>query len=146
MNSMKPFNKSLAALILGGGAIGAFVGVGVFQQRAGAAQQASQEQVSKAEDLATVFRDVGKKVGTSVVMIQVHKTVKPQGNIPLPDNMLRRFFPPPDNNNDGGGDDDNAQPGDGGGFEQVGTGSGVIMEVNGSTAYILTNNHVAGGA
>jgi serine protease Do len=31
-------------------------------------------------------------------------------------------------------------------FDQVGTGSGVIMDVDGSTAYVLTNNHVAGNA
>jgi serine protease Do len=148
---MKPLNKSLAALVLGGGAVGAFFGVGALHdQWAGAQQQASPEQVSKAEDLATVFRDVGKRVGPSVVKIEVRKTVKPQGNVPLPDDMLRRFFPPngqqqpPPDNNDGG-DDENSAPG-GGGFEQVGTGSGVVMEVNGSTGFILTNNHVAGGA
>ena len=31
-------------------------------------------------------------------------------------------------------------------MEQVGTGSGVIMQVEGSEGFILTNNHVAGGA
>src|SRR2546423_3821345 len=58
--------------------------------------------------------------------------------------MLRRYFP--DRNGDGEPDlpegfGDGEQ-----GFEQQGTGSGVIMEVDGSTGYILTNNHVAGGA
>jgi serine protease Do len=151
MNSMKPLNKSLAALVLGGGAVGAFFGANALHNQWAGAQQPTQEQVSKAEDLATVFRDVGKRVGPSVVKIEVHKTVKAPGNIPLPDDMLRRFFPPngqqppPDGNGDGGGDDENAGPG-GGSFEQVGTGSGVVMEVNGRTGYILTNNHVAGGA
>jgi serine protease Do len=37
-------------------------------------------------------------------------------------------------------------PDEGGDSEQVGTGSGVIMDTDGKTAYILTNNHVAGGA
>ncbi len=150
MNSMKPLNKSLAVLLLGGGAVGAFFGAGVVRDQFAGAQQASQEQVSKAEDLATVFRDVGKRVGPSVVKIEVHKTVKAPTNIPLPDDMLRRFVPPgggqqqpPDND---GGDDEQSGPPGGGSFEQVGTGSGVIMEVSGSTGYILTNNHVAGGA
>jgi serine protease Do len=147
---MKPLNKSLAVVLLGGGAVGAFFGAGVLHNQWAGAQQASQEQVSKAEDLATVFRDVGKQVGPSVVKIEVHKTIKAQGNVPLPDDMLRRFFPPngqqqPPNGGDGG-DEDNAGPGEGGSFEQVGTGSGVVMEVKGRTGFILTNNHVAGGA
>src|SRR5688500_11587913 len=41
-----------------------------------------------------------------------------------------------------GGDDEE----DGGLFEQQGTGSGVIIEVDGSKGFIVTNNHVAGGA
>ena len=41
---------------------------------------------------------------------------------------------------------DNNGEGDGEDFDQVGTGSGVIMEVKDGSAYILTNNHVAGDA
>ena len=152
MKSMKPAKKSLAVLLLGGGAAGAFVGAGVLHNNwATAEQQATQQQVSRAEDLATVFRDIGKQVEPAVVEIQVRKTVKAPNGIPLPDDMLRRFFPngPGGNLNPDGQDqqDNEGQgPGGGGGFEQVGTGSGVIMEVDGNTAYVLTNNHVAGGA
>src|SRR5205085_8185588 len=70
------------------------------------------------------------------------------------DDMLRRFFPDrdgdgqpdlppgfnPNGQGPGGGEDD------GGGMEQIGTGSGVIMEAADGTAYVVTNNHVAGGA
>jgi serine protease Do len=142
---MKPLNKSFAALILSGGAVGAFLGADVLHNQFAGAQQATEQQRSQAEDLATVFRDVGKKVEPSVVKIEVRKTVKAPAGVPLPDDMLRRFFP----NGPQGQDDNNngdEEGGPGGSFEQVGTGSGVIMEVNGRTGYILTNNHVAGGA
>ena len=106
--------------------------------------EATREQLNKAEDLATVFRSVGKVVEPSVVNIQVHKTVKNVQRLPIDPDMLRRFFPRDENGQPMLPDDqqDDAAP-DG---EQVGTGSGVIMDVDGSTAYILTNNHVAGGA
>ena len=157
MKSMKPLNKSVAALILGGGAVGAFLGADVLRNQWAGAQQATEQQRSQAEDLATVFRDIGKKVEPSVVKIEVRKTVKAPSGVPLPDDMLRRFFPngPQGNGPQGNGpqgQDDNNNNGDdqgdqgGGSFEQVGTGSGVVMEVNGRTGYILTNNHVAGGA
>src|SRR5581483_6554673 len=75
------------------------------------------------------------------------KTIKMPRNIPLPDDMLRRFFPEgPQNPHDENGDNNNDEGSPNGGFEQMGTGSGVIMEVDGNTGYILTNNHVAGGA
>jgi serine protease Do len=145
MNSMKPLNKSLAALVLGGGAVGAFLGAEamhgswVFGQDQ---PQATAQQKSTAEDMSTVFRDVGKQVEPSVVEIVVHKTVKGARGVPLPDDMLRKFFPDlpgqPQSPDEGGTPDE--------GLEQVGTGSGVIMEVDGKTGYILTNNHVAGGA
>lgn len=99
--------------------------------------QTSRDQLSKAEDLATVFRNVGKVVEPSVVNIEVHKTIKGVRNN-LDDNMLRRFFPH-DQLPDLPESDSPEQ-------EQIGTGSGVIMDVDGSTGYILTNNHVAGDA
>ena len=141
MKSIKGINKSLAVLLLAGGATGAFFGANALHPWAGA-QQATEQQRSQAEDLATVFRDVGKRVEPSVVMIEVRKTIKAPRGVPLPDDMLRRFFPP-------NGQQDQQDQGDdegGGSFEQVGTGSGVIMEVHGNTGFILTNNHVAGGA
>jgi serine protease Do len=111
--------------------------------------ETSREQLATANDLTTAFRNVGKVVEPSVVNIQVRKTVKTaSGRSNLPDDMLRRFFrdrQAPGQDNPGDEGDDNT-PDDGNGMEQVGTGSGVIMEVDGKTAYILTNNHVAGGA
>jgi serine protease Do len=111
--------------------------------RAAAEVQTSREQLAHAEDLATVFREVGKAVEPSVVNIDVRKTVKGVSrSLPFNDDMLRKFFP--DKNGDGEPD---VPEGFGDGqMEEIGTGSGVIMQVDGSTAYILTNNHVAGGA
>ena len=103
--------------------------------------EATREQLNKAEDLATVFRSVGKVVGPSVVNIQVRKTIHNAHSNIDPD-LLRRFFPR--------GEDGQPQLpeglDEGADQEQVGTGSGVIMDADGSSAFILTNNHVAGGA
>ena len=148
MNKMK---KSVAALVLAAVAGGGFMfGSGVMRDMQFAHAQAkvetSREELAKAEDLASVFRNVGKAVEPSVVNIQVRKTVSGvvHRSLPFDDDMLRRFFP----DRDGDGEPDLPEgfqdaPHD---FDQIGTGSGVIMEVDGSTAYILTNNHVAGNA
>jgi serine protease Do len=107
-------------------------------QFARAAQEvnATRDQLAHVEDLADVFRDVGTVIEPSVVNIEVKKTV------PGAMQQLRPFLP--------NGPDDGFPgfpPGFGGGDQaEVGTGSGVIMEVDGNTAYIVTNNHVAGGA
>ena len=118
------------------------------------------------EGLASIFRRVGKAVEPSVVHIEVTKTVPladvgggGPGAMPY-DEMLKRFF----RDNDGDGEPDvpdgfapgsrgnrrgaapDADEGEEREFKQRGTGSGVIMEVNGSDVYVLTNNHVAGGA
>jgi serine protease Do len=159
---MKSFRKSVAVMLLGGGAAGGLVvGSNLFHgaQWASAEQKpdTTPQQLSTVNDLSTVFRQIGKAVEPSVVNITVHKTIKGvTRNLPFDDNFLRRFFPDqvPNNNGNGNNDDnnnndnnDNNSPDNGDeGLEQVGTGSGVIMEVNGSTGYILTNNHVAGGA
>ena len=115
--------------------------------RAEADVQATREQLSTVEDLSTVFRHVGKVVEPSVVNIQVHKTVKESHSRMMPDgDQLRRFFrehgfddaPNFDQpNNDDNGDQ---------GLEEIGTGSGVIMDAENGYGYILTNNHVAGDA
>jgi serine protease Do len=146
MKSVKPIHKSVAALLITGGAAGAFVGLGALHAPFAFGQQASQRQVSQAEDMSSVFRDVGKQVEPSVVKIEVHKTVKAPHGVPLPDDMLRRFFPPNEQQPQAPDNQDNQGDEEGGSFEQVGTGSGVILEVDGNTGYILTNNHVAGGA
>ena len=142
--------KTLSILFLGAvGAAGVMFGNGLVRDvqfaRAEAQVQASRQQLAKAEDLASVFRAVGKAVEPSVVNIQVHKTVKGtvHRSLPFDDDTLRRFFP----DRDGDGEPDMPEGfGEGGDMEQIGTGSGVIMEVNGSNAFILTNNHVAGDA
>ena len=146
---MNRLSKSLAVALVGGGSVlGAFVGTTVVQNvrfaQAAEQVQASKEQLAHVDSLASVFREIGKAVEPSVVKIDVRKTAG-AGNrqLPFDDEMLRRFFP--DNNGDGQPDvpDDF---GNGEGFGLQGTGSGVIMETQGGTAYIVTNNHVAGGA
>src|SRR5689334_14953847 len=107
---------------------------------------ATRQQLTQAKDLATVFRSVDKVVEPSVVQIQVHKTVKGVRRLPLDPDMLRRFFPRDENGQPQLPDDFDDEGGGSGDMEQVGTGSGVIMDVDGSTAYVVTNNHVAGGA
>ena len=146
MRSMKPLNKSLAVVLLGGGTVGAFLGAGLTHTPWVLGEQHS-EAASKqmAEDMSSVFRNIGRQVEQSVVEIQVRKTVKAPKGIPLPDDMLRRFFPNEPGTPEQPNNNDNNDEG-GPSFEQMGTGSGVIIEVDGTTGYILTNNHVAGGA
>jgi serine protease Do len=101
--------------------------------------ESTREQLAKVEDLASVFRNVGKVVEPSVVNITVTKSARANARLPFDEDLLRRFFP----DRDGDGEPDMPEELD---QPQQGTGSGVIMEVNGSTAFIVTNNHVAGGA
>src|SRR5947207_3099606 len=146
---MTVVRKGFTALLISGVSIGAWVlGGGLVQDvkfaRAQDQVQASREQLKHVEDFATVYKTVGKAVEPSVVSIEVHKTVKnARRGSRFDDDMLRRFFP--DRNNDGQPDVPNLPdiPED---AEQIGTGSGVIMQVDGSTGFIVTNNHVAGGA
>ena len=159
---MKSYRKSLAVMLVGGGTVGGMlIGAGVVREytwaRAEQKVEASREQLSTVQDLSTVFREVGKVVEPSVVNIVVHKTIAGvHRQLPFDDDLLKRFFPDRfGNNGDNNGDNNNNndQPDNNGGdnngddsAEQVGTGSGVIMEVDGKYGYILTNNHVAGGA
>jgi len=114
--------------------------------RAEADVQNTRQELSTIEDLSTVFRHVGKVVEPSVVEIQVYKTVK-ESRLGMGDDQLRKFFgehgmpdmPGFGNNNDDNGD--NAAPEQ----REEGTGSGVIMDADGTYGYVLTNNHVAGG-
>jgi serine protease Do len=141
---MNKTNKAFAGFAIAAAAASAWVGgdalIGHLKfARAEQEVQVSRQELKNIEGLSDVFRTVGHAVKPSVVQIQVHKTVaKPtmQGfNGLIPE----------------GGEDGAPQfqlpqlPG-GGSQEEVGTGSGVIMEVDGDTAYILTNNHVAGDA
>src|SRR5579884_3329180 len=87
VDAMKRINKSLAVALISGGSLGAFGGAVLFHNTPLA--RAEQQQVAHLEDMATVFRDVGKAVEPSVVQIQVHKTVKGVKGMPFPDDMLR---------------------------------------------------------
>ena len=142
--------KPWVALVLAAAVTGAgYVGVDVLQnqQFAQAQQQveATREQLSSVNDLASVFKSVNKAIEPSVVSIEVTKSVRNAGagGNALPP-QLRRFF----RDREGGrpqpmppGMEDGDEP-----MLQRGTGSGVIVEVDGDTAYIVTNNHVAGDA
>jgi serine protease Do len=158
MQAMKSLKKSAAVIAIGGVSIAGWsVGSNLVDNvRFAHAQdvvQQNRQDLATSESLSTVFRKVGKAVEPSVVNIQVLKKAGgASGNraLPFDEDMLKRFFPDrdgdgkpdlPEGFGNGGGNDDGLSP-----FDQMGTGSGVIMEVAGSTAYILTNNHVAGGA
>ncbi|HET6249821.1 MAG TPA: trypsin-like peptidase domain-containing protein [Tepidisphaeraceae bacterium] len=154
---MNKLRKSAVALIVTGSAVGAWFGGATLVRNAAFAAQEHQvettrDQLATTNDLSAAFRNVGKVLEPSVVNISVRKTIKGGANgAPFNDDLLRRFFkdgvPPGQNPNEGGGgDDDQGSPDGNGDLEQIGTGSGVIMEVDNNTGYILTNNHVAGGA
>ena len=139
---MTKARKSLAALLLGGGSVAA-IAAGIALQDVKLARadevQATPQQLAQVNTLSTVFREVGKVVEPSVVKLDVRKS-QGGGNrqLPFDEDMLRRFFP----DTDGDGQPDIPED-----FDNArGTGSGVIMEAQGNTAFILTNNHVAGGA
>ncbi len=147
---MKPFRKFVTIVTCGAlGAATWTVGNSLVQDvkfaRAQEQVNASRQELQKAEDLASVFRAVGKAVEPSVVLIEVKKTVKGTHSQIDPD-LLKRFFP----DRDGDGQPDLPEGMDpnqlGPDMEQVGEGSGVIMDTADGYGYILTNNHVAGGA
>ncbi len=145
---MNRTRKSIAAVVISG-AVGACFGGSALLLGAAEHPKASPQQIATANDMSSAFREVGKAVEPSVVQIRVHKVTKGAAeSTPFDNDMLRRFFKDnpgfehafpqlPGNGN---------TPDDEGSYDQVGTGSGVIMEVDGKTGYILTNNHVAGGA
>jgi serine protease Do len=136
--------KSIAAFAISGAAIGACAGASALIQGAVAEPQhhvVTPQQMATANDLSSVFRNVGKMIEPSVVNITVHKSVKNAGAMPFKGNP--DFERPLLNSPDQGNEQDNNNNGS---LEEVGTGSGVIMEVDGSVGYILTNNHVAGDA
>src|SRR5688500_18008772 len=129
--------------VFGAALVGSFFATGLVKdvQFAGAQKQveATREQLAAVDDLATVFRQVGKTVEPSVVNINVTKSSRGNARLPFDDEMLRRFFPDRDGDGEPDIPEELNQP-------QQGTGSGVIMEVVNGSAYIVTNNHVAGGA
>ncbi len=117
--------------------------------RAAEEVELSRQQLQSVSDLSTVFRHVGKVVEPSVVNIHVVKTIHQPKSQPQMDDELRKFFH--DHGGDGllppGNDPGDGENGGGGGdLQEIGTGSGVIMEAKDGFGYILTNNHVAGDA
>jgi len=102
--------------------------------------EATRGQLAEVENLSNIFRQVGKAVEPSVVNIVVKKAGNVRDAVPFED--LRRFLP----DRDGDGEPD-MPPGFRGEMpDTMATGSGVIMEADGSFGYVLTNNHVAGSA
>ncbi len=167
MNKISNWKKALMVLAIGGGSIAAWEGGSAIVadvQFARAEQQvaSSNEQLQKVQDLSDVFRNVGRVIEPSVVQIEVKTEIRGgRSRFFGPNDDLRKFFQDHgfgqmpgdqdnngDQNNDNNDQNQNDSPDDNGGddLEQIGTGSGVIMEVDGSDAYILTNNHVAGDA
>ncbi len=154
---MKPLRTSLAVLTLSAASVTAgFFGFNILQNsefaRAQQVVEATRQQLSVVNDLSAVFRQVGRIVEPSVVNIKVTKTIKGiHRRLPFDNDMLRRFFRDQEGNGQPDTPDDQTPNGGGGGddedtFKQIGTGSGVVMDVSGGNAFILTNNHVAGGA
>src|SRR5665213_1132649 len=85
--------KSIAALAISGAALGACaVGSALIYGAVAAPQHhaVTPEQMATANDLSSVFRNVGKMIEPSVVNITVHKTVKRVSSTPNGD--LRHFF------------------------------------------------------
>jgi len=142
---------AVAALAAAAGLAGSGLIKDVQFARARDAVEDARQQLASADvgQMGAVFRNVGKVMEPSVVQIQVHKSVKTgKRALPFDEDTLRKFFP--DRDQDGEPD---LPPGFGGGsgsddgtYESIGTGSGVILEAQGGSGFILTNNHVAGGA
>ncbi len=146
---MRKWRKSVfgvaawAAVVLAG-----YMGYTYAQDRRFVMAENQREQIreglANAAQLGNVFRQVGKVVEPAVVNINVVKKA-PTGpqRLPFDEDTMRRFFP--DRDGDGEPDmppglDEQLAP------EQIGTGSGVIMDAAEGKGWIVTNNHVAGGA
>ena len=147
---MKGVRKALAVIALGGASAAAWFGVGNLVQnvqfaRAAQEVEVNRQQLQTLQDLGGVYRQIAKVVEPSVVKIDVKKTIKnAHRQLQMDPELLKRFFP--DRDGDGQPDIPDMNGDEDGGTLAMGEGSGVIMEVDGSTGYILTNNHVAGGA
>jgi serine protease Do len=147
---MSKFHKTLGTAALSASILGAAVlGVHIFQdtQFAYAEQSvnATRQQLAGMEDASSVYRDIHKVVSPTVVEIRVTKTVaRPEAQIPP---AFQRFFHEfGDNGQFNLPDQDPSDNPTQGQMHETGTGSGVIMDVSDGVGYILTNNHVAGGA
>lgn len=144
---MTKFKRFMAVLTLGAVGTGSwYVGSNLFQNvRFAQAKEEvaiAKQHLAQLEDLAGVYKAVGKAVEPSVVFLEVTKksTRSDRRTLPFDDETLRRFFP----DRDGDGEPDLPQQDEG--SDAVAQGSGVIIEAEGDTAWILTNNHVAADA
>jgi serine protease Do len=152
---MARYKKSFGVIALAAAAAGAgLVGSGLIKDvkfaHARDNVEEARQQLAAADvgQLGAVYRNVGKVMEPSVVQIEVRKVAQTgRKSLPFDDDTLKKFFK--DRNGDGLPDLPEGF-GPGGGedapMESVGTGSGVIMEATGGSGFILTNNHVAGGA
>jgi serine protease Do len=112
----------------------------------------SPRETAAATDLAHVFSTIAGQISPSVVSIRVSRTVNAP-RMQMPDDILQRFFrdfgdgQEQEQRGPGDQNDEAAPPsmGQGGSMREIGTGSGVIVESENGSAFILTNNHVAGG-
>jgi Do/DeqQ family serine protease len=89
------------------------------------------------EALQNSFRAISNRLLPAVVEVDITETKTVQAS-PL-DNLPFFFFGMPNQGDDS--NDNNAHQ-----YEQQGLGSGVIVRRTGNAIYVLTNNHVAGGA
>lgn len=139
------FTLMTVVLVVGGYIGGQYIFPGAQFARAQEKVESTRQQLASLEDFSTVFRHVAVVVEPSVVNVDVKKKSRVTARTPMDEDLLRRFFP----DRDGDGEPD-VPEGFGQGLpepsEPSGTGSGVIMDVDGGDAYIITNNHVAGDA
>jgi serine protease Do len=162
--------KTLVTLALAAGSVfaGGLVYSAVADARLAHAQSQAadarlQLQSAEAPQIAGTFRNVAKAISPAVVDIQVTKNLAlaSNGGRAQPDGQFFRFSPNPNGEDQDGGANQIPEelrrqfpqgfPGQGfpqmpRDFQQQGNGSGVIVLVDGSTGYIVTNNHVAAGA
>ena len=95
---MKLFKKSSAHWSSAAISVGSYIGVTSLVRDVRFAQAedqvaASREDLKRVDDLANVYRAVGKAVEPSVVKIEVIKTVKGvHRGVDFGDDMFRRFF------------------------------------------------------
>lgn len=147
---MKSMKRALTGLTLMAALVAGWFGVGNLMQGAqyARAQQqvdAAREQIANVQDMAAVYKAVNRVLEPSVVKIEVEIVQPVSSRGGRGNNPLRQWFP----DLDGDGQPDLPE-----GFMDMpfnerrreGTGSGVIVEKDGNTAYIVTNNHVASNA